>query len=101
LKYRRQNRAISFKRQLLNSGLMSSLATPSDLASRPAFQPMTIEGKPLSGRMILQTGKPLTSAVARVTVLLGIKSVLPVDVHLGKIELPGRKRRRNEPAVRE
>ena len=37
-----------FKQQLLKSGLMSSLPTPSDPASRPAFQPIAIEGEPLS-----------------------------------------------------
>ena len=41
-----------FKRQLLNSGLMSSLPTPSDPGSRPAFQPITLEGEPLSETII-------------------------------------------------
>jgi hypothetical protein len=41
-----------FKQQLLNSGLMSSLPTPADPASRPVFQPITIEGKPLSETII-------------------------------------------------
>jgi len=40
------------KRQLLNSGLMSSLPTPSDPASRPEFQPITLEGEPLSETII-------------------------------------------------
>jgi putative addiction module CopG family antidote len=37
-----------FKRQLLASGLMTSLPTPTDPASRPNFQPVAIEGEPLS-----------------------------------------------------
>jgi len=41
-----------FKRQLLESGLMSSLPTPSDPASRPEFQPIAIEGEPLSETII-------------------------------------------------
>jgi hypothetical protein len=41
-----------FKRQLLNSGLMSSLPTPADPTSRPAFQPITLEGEPLSETII-------------------------------------------------
>ena len=41
-----------FKRQLLNSGLMSSLPTPSDPCSRPAFKPITLEGEPLSETII-------------------------------------------------
>jgi hypothetical protein len=41
-----------FKRQLLKSGLMSSLPTPADPASRPAFQPITLEGEPLSETII-------------------------------------------------
>ncbi len=41
-----------FKRQLLNSGLMSSLPTPADPASRPAFQPIAIDGEPLSETII-------------------------------------------------
>jgi len=41
-----------FKQQLLRSGLMSSLPTPSDPASRPAFQPITLEGEPLSQTII-------------------------------------------------
>ena len=41
-----------FKRQLLKSGLMSSLPTPSDPASRPDFQPITLEGEPLSETII-------------------------------------------------
>jgi hypothetical protein len=41
-----------FKRQLLNSGLMSSLPTPADPASRPAFLPIAIDGEPLSETII-------------------------------------------------
>jgi len=41
-----------FKQQLLKSGLMSSLPTPSDPASRPAYQPITLEGEPLSETII-------------------------------------------------
>jgi hypothetical protein len=41
-----------FKRQLLASGLMTSLPTPSDPMSRPVFQPVTIEGEPLSETII-------------------------------------------------
>jgi Arc/MetJ-type ribon-helix-helix transcriptional regulator len=41
-----------FKQQLLKSGLMTSLPTPADPASRPAFQPITIEGEPLSETII-------------------------------------------------
>jgi hypothetical protein len=41
-----------FKRQLLNSGLMSSLPTPADPASRPAFQPIAVDGEPLSETII-------------------------------------------------
>jgi Arc/MetJ-type ribon-helix-helix transcriptional regulator len=37
-----------FKRQLVEAGVMTSLPTPSDPATRPAFQPIKIEGEPLS-----------------------------------------------------
>jgi Arc/MetJ-type ribon-helix-helix transcriptional regulator len=42
----------AFKRHLLDSGLMSSLPTPADPATRPAFQPVAIEGEPLSETII-------------------------------------------------
>ena len=41
-----------FKRQLLKSGLMTSLPTPADPAARPAFQPIAIDGEPLSETII-------------------------------------------------
>ena len=41
-----------FKQHLLKSGLMSGLPTPSDPASRPVFQPITLEGEPLSETII-------------------------------------------------
>jgi hypothetical protein len=41
-----------FKRQLLKSGLMTSLPTPADPADRPAFQPIAIDGEPLSETII-------------------------------------------------
>jgi hypothetical protein len=41
-----------FKRQLLESGLMTSLPTPPDPAARRAFQPVKIEGEPLSETII-------------------------------------------------
>jgi hypothetical protein len=41
-----------FKRQLLNAGLMTSLPTPADPASRPAYQPIAIDGEPLSETII-------------------------------------------------
>lgn len=41
-----------FKRQLLKSGLMTSLPTPADPGARPAFQPIAIEGEPLSETII-------------------------------------------------
>jgi hypothetical protein len=41
-----------FKRQLLESGLMTSLPTPADPAARPAFPPVKIEGEPLSETII-------------------------------------------------
>jgi Arc/MetJ-type ribon-helix-helix transcriptional regulator len=41
-----------FKRQLLKSGLMSSLPTPPDPATRRSFEPLTLEGEPLSETII-------------------------------------------------
>jgi Arc/MetJ-type ribon-helix-helix transcriptional regulator len=41
-----------FKRQLLQSGLISSLPVPVDAASRPGFQPISIDGEPLSETII-------------------------------------------------
>jgi putative addiction module CopG family antidote len=41
-----------FKRQLLASGLMTSLPTPADPAPRPTFPPVAIEGEPLSETII-------------------------------------------------
>jgi Arc/MetJ-type ribon-helix-helix transcriptional regulator len=41
-----------FKQQLLKSGLMTSLPTPADPASRPAFEPITIQGEQLSETII-------------------------------------------------
>jgi Arc/MetJ-type ribon-helix-helix transcriptional regulator len=41
-----------FKQHLLESGRISSLPTPADPASRPAFQPITLEGEPLSETII-------------------------------------------------
>lgn len=41
-----------FKRRLLKSGLMTSLPTPADPAARPAFQPIAIDGEPLSETII-------------------------------------------------
>src|SRR5262249_2687581 len=41
-----------FKQKLLKSGLMSSLPIPADPASRPAFEPITIEGERLSETII-------------------------------------------------
>ena len=41
-----------FKRQLLKSGLMTSLPTPADPAARPAFQPIAIDGEQLSETII-------------------------------------------------
>lgn len=41
-----------FKRLLLKSGLMSSLPIPADPASRPAFEPISLEGEPLSETII-------------------------------------------------
>lgn len=41
-----------FKQHLLESGRISSLPTPADPASRPAFQPIALEGEPLSETII-------------------------------------------------
>ena len=41
-----------FKQQLLKSGLMTSLPTPADPSSRPPFEPLMIEGEPLSETII-------------------------------------------------
>jgi Arc/MetJ-type ribon-helix-helix transcriptional regulator len=41
-----------FKQQLLKSGLMTSLPTPPDPANRRTFQPITLEGEPLSETII-------------------------------------------------
>ena len=41
-----------FKQHLLNSGRISSLPTPADPASRPVFQPIALEGEPLSETII-------------------------------------------------
>jgi hypothetical protein len=37
-----------FKHRLLESGLMTNLPTPADPASRPHFEPIALEGEPLS-----------------------------------------------------
>jgi putative addiction module CopG family antidote len=41
-----------FKQHLLKTGRISSLPTPADPASRPAFQPIALEGEPLSETII-------------------------------------------------
>ena len=41
-----------FKQQLIESGFMTSLPTPPDQATRRAFQPVTLEGEPLSVTII-------------------------------------------------
>jgi hypothetical protein len=41
-----------FKQHLLKSGRVSSLPTPADPASRPVFQPIPLEGEPLSETII-------------------------------------------------
>jgi Arc/MetJ-type ribon-helix-helix transcriptional regulator len=42
-----------FQRHLIDIGLMSSLPTPADpMMPRPTFQPVTIEGEPLSETII-------------------------------------------------
>jgi putative addiction module CopG family antidote len=41
-----------FKRLLLAAGLMTSLPTPADPATRPVLQPVAIEGEPLSETII-------------------------------------------------
>ena len=40
------------RHHLIEIGLMTSLPTPADPTSRPAFQPVTIEGEPLSETII-------------------------------------------------
>ena len=42
----------AFKRQLIASGLMTSLPTPADSASRPVFEPVAIDGEPVSETII-------------------------------------------------
>jgi hypothetical protein len=42
----------AFKRHLLESGLMSSLPVPADPATRPVFEPIPLEGEPLSETII-------------------------------------------------
>jgi putative addiction module CopG family antidote len=37
-----------FKQHLLQTGRVSSLPTPADPASRPVFEPIALEGEPLS-----------------------------------------------------
>src|SRR3954453_21598499 len=37
-----------FKQHLLRTGRVSSLPTPADPASRPVFEPIALEGEPLS-----------------------------------------------------
>jgi putative addiction module CopG family antidote len=41
-----------FQRHLIEIGLMTSVPTPADPTSRPIFQPVTIEGEPLSETII-------------------------------------------------
>jgi putative addiction module CopG family antidote len=41
-----------FKRQLLAAGLMTSLPTFADPAARPPFEPVSIEGEPVSETII-------------------------------------------------
>jgi putative addiction module CopG family antidote len=41
-----------FKQHLLQSGRISSMPTPADPASRPVFQPITLDGEPLSEAII-------------------------------------------------
>jgi Arc/MetJ-type ribon-helix-helix transcriptional regulator len=41
-----------FKRQLLESGLMTGLPTPADPSVRRTFQPVLLEGEPLSETII-------------------------------------------------
>ena len=49
---RRPPTEAEFKRQLLASGLMTSLPTAADPATRPVLQPVAIEGEPLSETII-------------------------------------------------
>lgn len=41
-----------FKQHLLKSGLIASLPTPADPADRPPFQPVALDGEPLSETII-------------------------------------------------
>jgi putative addiction module CopG family antidote len=41
-----------FKRQMLAAGLMTSLPTPADPATRPVLQSIALEGEPLSETII-------------------------------------------------
>ncbi len=41
-----------FKQHLLKSGQISSLPTPAHPSSRPVFQPLALEGEPLSKTII-------------------------------------------------
>ncbi len=41
-----------FQRKLLKSGFVTSLPTPADPADRPPFQPVMLEGEPLSETII-------------------------------------------------
>ena len=41
-----------FKQHLLTTGLMTSLPTPPDPATRQTFQPVKIEGEPISETII-------------------------------------------------
>ena len=41
-----------FKRHLLADGLMTGFPTPTDPATRPVLQPVTIQGEPLSETII-------------------------------------------------
>lgn len=41
-----------FQQQLLRSGLIASLPMPSDPADRPHFEPVTLEGEPLSDMIV-------------------------------------------------
>lgn len=42
----------TFKRQLVEAGLMTSLPTPADPTARRDFQPVHIEGEPLSETIV-------------------------------------------------
>ena len=41
-----------FKQHLLRTGRISTLPNPADPASRPVFQPIALEGEPLSETII-------------------------------------------------